>query len=123
MARPRAPPPPLAPDELADLSVDDGSPPLLSDPEDVDFTVVHASGKQRVTPLQHVSPTQAEHSPTPTGNSFSALTDTIANDASEEKAANSNDALYKAVIATSPEVGYILHWHDQKLDTVLTSFD
>ncbi len=102
MAQPRTPPPPPAPNESADLSVDYGSPPLHSDPEDVDFTVVQARGKQRVTPLQLASPTQAEHSPTPTGNSFSALTDTDTNNAPGKRAADSNDALYKAVIATSP---------------------
>jgi len=77
MARPCTPPPPPAPNESADLSVDDlvddRSPPLLSNPDDVNFTVVQARGKQRVTPLQLVSPTQAVHSPTPTGNSFSAV--------------------------------------------------
>ena len=85
------------------------------------FTVVQASGKQRVTPLQHASPKRAAHSPTPTGNSFGALDVTDADDASDEKAADSDDTLYKAVVATSPEVGHILRRQDQKLDATFTT--
>jgi len=59
----------------------------------------------------------------PTGNSFSALIDTDAYDAPGKRAANSKDALYKAVTATSPEVGTILRRQDQKLDTAFISFD
>ena len=132
MARPHVPPPPPAPDELDDLSVDDGSPPLLSEPADVAFTTVHASGKQRVTPLQHASPKQPEHSPTLTGNSFGALDVDDGSDekavsfgaldvdnSSDERAADSNDSLYKAVVATSPDVGHILRRQDQKLDVTV----
>jgi hypothetical protein len=96
---------------LDDLSVDDGSPPRLSEPADVEFTAVQASGKQRVTPLQHAFPKQIEHSPTLTGNSFGALD---VDDVSDEKAADSDDSLYKAVVATSPDVGHILRRQDQK---------
>jgi len=74
----------------------------------VDFTVVRAGRKQRVAHLQHASPKQAEYLPTLTGNSFGALTDIDATDAPEEQAANSDDALYKAVITSYPDVGAIL---------------
>ena len=120
MARPHVPLPPPAPDKLDDLSVDDGSPPLLSEPTVVEFTAVQAGGKKRVTPLQHAFPTQTEHSPTRTGNSFGALD---VDDLSDDKAADSDDALYKAVIATSPEVGHILRRQDQKLDATDQKWD
>ena len=77
----------------------------------MEFTAVQASGKQRVTPLQHAFPKQIEHSPTLTGNSFGALD---VDDVSDEKAADSDDSLYKAVVATSPDVGHILRRQDQK---------
>ena len=134
MARPHVPPPPPAPDEYDDLSVDDGSPPLLSDPTDVEFTPVLASGKQRATPLQHAFLKQTEHSPTLTGNSFGALDVDDSSvekavsfgaldvdDGSDKKAADSDDSLYKAVIATSPEVGQILRRQDQKLDATVNT--
>ena len=119
MARPHVPPPPPAPDESDDLSVDDGSPPLLSEPTVVEFTAVQAGGKKRVTPLQHAFPTQTEHSPTRTGNSFGALD---VDDVSDEKAADSDGALYKAVIASSLAVGRILRRQDQKLDATVPTW-
>ena len=136
MARPHVPPHPPAPDELDDLSVDDGSPPLLSEPADVAFTTVHASGKQRVTPLQHASPKQPKHSPMLTGNSFGALDIDDGSDekavsfgaldvdnGSDERAADSDDSLYKAVVTTSPDVGQILRRQDQKLDATVRRQD
>ena len=84
--------------------MDDGSPPLLSNPKDVNFTVVQTCGRQRVTPLQLASPTQAVYSPPPTGNSFSALANTDAYDNPGTRATNSDNALYKAVIITALEV-------------------
>jgi len=120
MARPHTPHPPPAPNESADLSVDDsvdeGSPPLLSNPEDANFSVVQTRGRQRVTPLQLAIPTQAVCSPTPTGNSFSALADTDAPDDPGTGATNSDDAIYKAVIANDLAVGMVLQRQDQKLD-------
>ncbi len=73
MARPHVQPPPPATDKLNILSYDEGSSPLLLDSDDVDFQVVAAGCRQRVTPLQDASPTKAETSSPMTGNSFGAL--------------------------------------------------
>jgi len=86
----------------------------------VEFTAVQAGGKKRVTPLQHAFPKQTEHSPTQTGKSFGALD---VDDVSDEKASDSDDALYKAVIASSPAVGHILRRQDQKLDATDQKLD
>jgi hypothetical protein len=51
MAWPHVPPPLPALDELNILSKNKGSSPLLLDPDDVDFQVVAAGKRQRVTPL------------------------------------------------------------------------
>ena len=113
MVRPHVPPPPPAPDESDDLSDKDGSPPLLSEPEGARFNVIQASRKQRVTPLQLASPKPAEYSPMLTGNSFA---DDNAYDATDEHAAADLDnALYKAVMAQTPDVGHILRRQEQKL--------
>ena len=72
------------------------------------ITVVPTGRKQRVNPLQHASPTPAAYSPPTTGNSFNALADVDADDAPDDSAATSDDALYKAVIASYPDIGAIL---------------
>ena len=123
MSRPHAPPPPPAPDESEDLSVDDKSPPLLSEPEGARFTDVQARGRQMVTPLQLASPKPANDSSPLTGNRFSALANTNANNASRGRATDSDEALYKAVTATFPDVSRILRVHDHKLDTAITSIE
>jgi hypothetical protein len=73
MARPHILPPPPAPDKSNILSDDNRSPPLLSDPDDVDFQVVAAGCRQRVTPLQEASPTMAETLPPTTGTALAPL--------------------------------------------------
>jgi hypothetical protein len=125
MARPHVPPPPPAPDESNILSNDEGSSPLLSDPDDVDFQVVVAGCRQRVTPLQDASPTMAETLPPTTGNSFGTLADTNdsppqAYDALGEQAADSDDALYKAVCASQPDITAILLWQDNTINATMT---
>jgi hypothetical protein len=118
MAWPHVPHPPPAPDESNILSDDEGSSPLLSDPDDVDFQVVTAGCRQRVTPLQDASPTTAEILPPTTGNSFGALANTNdspprAYDVLGEQAADSADALYKAARASQPDITAILLWQDK----------
>jgi hypothetical protein len=119
MARPHVPPPPPAPDELNILSEDEGSSPLLSDPDD--FQVVAAGCRQRITPLQDASPMTAETSPPTTGNSFGALANTDnspprAYNAPGEQAADSADALYKAVRASHPDITAILLRQDNTIN-------
>jgi len=83
-----------------------------------------------------VSPKQPEHSPTLTGNSFGALDVDDGSDekavsfgaldvahGSDKRAADSDDSLYKAVVATSPDVGHILRRQDQKLDATVRRQD
>jgi hypothetical protein len=125
MARPHVPPPPPALDESNILSNDEGSSPLLLDPDDVDFQVVAAGRKQRVTPLQDASPTTAESSPPMTGNSFGALADTNnspprAYNALGEQVADSDDALYKAVCASQPDITAILLRQDNTINATTT---
>ncbi len=125
MARPHVPPPPPVLDELNILSDNEGSSPLLLDPDDVDFQVVAAGCRQRVTPLQDASPTMAETSPPTSGNGFGALADTDdsppwAYDAPGEQATNSDDALYKAVRASQPDITAILLRKDNIINATTT---
>jgi hypothetical protein len=113
-----------APDESSILSNDKGSSPLLSDPDDVDFQVVAAGGRQRITPLQDTSPTTAETLPPTTGNSFGALADIDdspprAYDAPDEQAADPADALYMAVCAYQPDIAAILLWQDNTINATM----
>ena len=48
VAQPHVPPPPPAPDEQVDTSDNEGSPPLLSDPEDADFTFRGSTRKNAI---------------------------------------------------------------------------
>ncbi len=87
----------------------------------MDFQVVAAGCRQRVTPLQAASPTMAETSPPTTGNSFGTLTNTDdspprAYDALGEQAANSADALYKAVRASQSDITAILLWQENTIN-------
>jgi hypothetical protein len=125
MARPHVPPPPLAPDESNILSNNKASSPLLLDPDDMDFHVVAAGRRQQVTPLQDASPTTAETLPPTPGNSFGTLANTNdstprAYNAPSEQAANSADALYKAVRASQPDITAILLRQDNTINATMT---
>ena len=76
-------------------------------------------------PSGDTSPTTAETLPPTTGNSFDALANTDdslprAYDVPGEQAADSADALYKAVRASQPDITAILLWQDNTVNATTT---
>ncbi len=116
----------MALDESNISTDDEGSPPLLLETDDVAFQVVAAGRRQQVTTCQNASPALAETSPPTTGNSFGALADTDnsspqARDAPDKQAAVSDEALFKTVHASLPDVVATLFRHQTEVATGLTS--
>ncbi len=115
-----------APDESNISTDNEGSPSLLSESDDVAFQVVAAGCGQWVTTRTNKSPASAETLPPTTGNSFGALADTgdsspHAHNAPDKPAADSDEALLKAVRASQPDVIAIHLRHQTEVVTGFTS--
>ena len=107
---PLPPPAPNKPSgQLTAPSDDEGSPILLSDPDDVIFQEIAASGRQRVTPLRDAILPTTENPPPATGNSFAALMDT---DNNPTLADDDDDILFRAICVSLPEVAAVLVQQD-----------
>ncbi len=93
----------------------------------MDFQVIAAGRRQQVTPLRDALRQTAENTPPTTGNSFGTLAHSnasppLATNVPVGHAADSDDALYKAVRASHPNVANIVCLQDQRIETLDTKW-